>query len=262
MHRTTEHPRLWAYARRLTAHPAFGPHLDLDGIARRHHAHCRGTEAAGAAVPIMDWQAYVRRLTPWTDAGSGAGADAAYRLTAGAGVTAPACFRPARRSPAPRPGHRCRLRRRPGLRAAARRRSGGRDGGAERAPSAAGVTPSGAPSTARAGVVTAAPADGLGADGGLSDDRRCRQPYDTGRSGARRDQRPHLHRGVLAAPLKRSPTPSAGTTPPRWPATAGPLPTTRGRRRTGRAPHRAHRPGGVRREGPGRSPPPPGGWRA
>ncbi|MEQ8143308.1 glutathione S-transferase C-terminal domain-containing protein [Streptomyces sp. OP7] len=59
VHRITEHPRLWAYARRLTAHPAFGLHLDLDGIARRHHAHCRGTEAAGAAVPIMDWAAYV-----------------------------------------------------------------------------------------------------------------------------------------------------------------------------------------------------------
>ncbi|MEZ7156633.1 glutathione S-transferase C-terminal domain-containing protein [Streptomyces sp. MAD19A] len=64
VHRITEHPRLWAYARRLTAHPAFGPHLDLDGIARRHHAHCRGTEAAGAAVPIMDWQAYAGRRAP------------------------------------------------------------------------------------------------------------------------------------------------------------------------------------------------------
>lgn len=64
VHRITEHPRLWAYARRLTAHPAFGPHLDLDGIARRHHAHCRGTEAAGAAVPIMDWPAYIDRRTP------------------------------------------------------------------------------------------------------------------------------------------------------------------------------------------------------
>ncbi|MFD3894509.1 glutathione S-transferase C-terminal domain-containing protein [Streptomyces cellulosae] len=64
VHRITEHPRLWAYARRLTAHPAFGPHLDLDGIARGHHAHCRGTEAAGAAVPIMDWPAYIDRRTP------------------------------------------------------------------------------------------------------------------------------------------------------------------------------------------------------
>ncbi|WTB87552.1 glutathione S-transferase C-terminal domain-containing protein [Streptomyces cellulosae] len=64
VHRITEHPRLWAYARRLTAHPAFGPHLDLDGIARRHHALCRGTEAAGAAVSIMDWPAYVDRRTP------------------------------------------------------------------------------------------------------------------------------------------------------------------------------------------------------
>ncbi|WP_037844626.1 glutathione S-transferase C-terminal domain-containing protein [Streptomyces sp. NRRL S-455] len=59
--RITDHPRLWAYARRLAAHPAFGSHLDLDGIARRHHAHCRGTEAAGAAVRIVDWAAYARR---------------------------------------------------------------------------------------------------------------------------------------------------------------------------------------------------------
>ncbi|MDX2826643.1 glutathione S-transferase C-terminal domain-containing protein [Streptomyces ipomoeae] len=59
--RITDHPRLWAYARRLAAHPAFGPHLDLDGIARRHHAHCRGREAAGAAVQIVDWASYTRR---------------------------------------------------------------------------------------------------------------------------------------------------------------------------------------------------------
>ncbi|MET7296151.1 glutathione S-transferase C-terminal domain-containing protein [Streptomyces griseoloalbus] len=59
--RITDRPRLWAYARRLAAHPAFGSHLDLDGIARRHHAHCRGTEAAGAAVRIVDWASYARR---------------------------------------------------------------------------------------------------------------------------------------------------------------------------------------------------------
>ncbi|MFH8902141.1 glutathione S-transferase C-terminal domain-containing protein [Streptomyces coeruleorubidus] len=61
VHRITGHPRLWAYARRLAAHPAFGSRLDLDGIARRHHAHCRGSEAAGAAVQIVDWAAYARR---------------------------------------------------------------------------------------------------------------------------------------------------------------------------------------------------------
>lgn len=60
VHRVTEHPRLWAYARRLAAHPAFGPHLDLDAIARRHHAHCRGEEAAGAAVRIVDWTVHTR----------------------------------------------------------------------------------------------------------------------------------------------------------------------------------------------------------
>ncbi|MET7686714.1 glutathione S-transferase C-terminal domain-containing protein [Streptomyces sp. NPDC005483] len=56
--RIADHPTLWAYARRLAAHPAFGTHLDLDGIARRHHAHCRGLEAAGAAVQILDWAAH------------------------------------------------------------------------------------------------------------------------------------------------------------------------------------------------------------
>ncbi|WP_256105938.1 glutathione S-transferase C-terminal domain-containing protein [Streptomyces sp. ODS05-4] len=61
VHRLTDHPRLWAYARRLTAHPAFGPLLDLDGIVRRHHAHCRGREAAGAAMPIVDWASAARQ---------------------------------------------------------------------------------------------------------------------------------------------------------------------------------------------------------
>jgi glutathionyl-hydroquinone reductase len=56
--RIADHPYLWSYARRLAAHPAFGSHLDLDGIARRHHAHCQGLEAAGAAVQILDWAAH------------------------------------------------------------------------------------------------------------------------------------------------------------------------------------------------------------
>ncbi|MFF7855036.1 glutathione S-transferase C-terminal domain-containing protein [Streptomyces sp. NPDC007904] len=56
VHRVTGHPRLWAYARRLASHPAFAPHLDLEGIVLRHHAHCRGREAAGAAVRIVDWR--------------------------------------------------------------------------------------------------------------------------------------------------------------------------------------------------------------
>ncbi|HZG04678.1 MAG TPA: glutathione S-transferase C-terminal domain-containing protein [Streptomyces sp.] len=58
VHHVADRPHLWAYARRLAARPAFGRHLDLDGIARRHHAHCRGLEAAGAAVQIVDWAAY------------------------------------------------------------------------------------------------------------------------------------------------------------------------------------------------------------
>ncbi|MEU8431574.1 glutathione S-transferase C-terminal domain-containing protein [Streptomyces sp. NPDC029216] len=57
----TDHPHLWSYARRLAAHPAFGSHLDLDGITRRHHARCRGAEAAGAAVRIVDWASHVPR---------------------------------------------------------------------------------------------------------------------------------------------------------------------------------------------------------
>ncbi|MGX1881644.1 glutathione S-transferase C-terminal domain-containing protein [Streptomyces sp. NPDC055287] len=63
VHRIAARSGLWAYARRLGAHPAFGPHLDLAAIARRHHARCRGREAAGAAVPIVDWAAHVPRGT-------------------------------------------------------------------------------------------------------------------------------------------------------------------------------------------------------
>ncbi|RZB15032.1 glutathione S-transferase family protein [Streptomyces sp. F001] len=59
VHRIADHPHLWAYARRLAAHPGFGSHLDLDGIARRHHAHCQGLEAAGAAVQILDWAVHI-----------------------------------------------------------------------------------------------------------------------------------------------------------------------------------------------------------
>ncbi|QIJ61007.1 glutathione S-transferase C-terminal domain-containing protein [Streptomyces sp. JB150] len=59
VHRIADHPHLWAYARRLAAHPAFGRHLDLPGIARRHHARCQGLEAAGAAVQILDWAAHI-----------------------------------------------------------------------------------------------------------------------------------------------------------------------------------------------------------
>ncbi|MFC9327013.1 glutathione S-transferase C-terminal domain-containing protein [Kitasatospora sp. NPDC057015] len=53
--RIAEHSRVWEYARRLAGHPAFGRHLDLDGIARRHHTRCLGEEAAGAAIQIVDW---------------------------------------------------------------------------------------------------------------------------------------------------------------------------------------------------------------
>ncbi|WP_221357821.1 glutathione S-transferase C-terminal domain-containing protein [Streptomyces beigongshangae] len=59
--RIADHPALWAYARRLAVHPAFGGPLDLDGIARRHRARCHGLEAAGAAVQILDWAAHSAR---------------------------------------------------------------------------------------------------------------------------------------------------------------------------------------------------------
>ncbi|MFE9558331.1 glutathione S-transferase C-terminal domain-containing protein [Streptomyces sp. NPDC006703] len=59
--RIADHPALWAYARRMAARPAFGAHLDLDGIERRHHARCHGLEAAGAAVQILDWAAHSAR---------------------------------------------------------------------------------------------------------------------------------------------------------------------------------------------------------
>jgi putative glutathione S-transferase len=64
VHRIADHQRLWAYARRLAAHPAFGQHLDLDGIARRHHGHCQGLEAAGAAVQILDWAVHIADGSP------------------------------------------------------------------------------------------------------------------------------------------------------------------------------------------------------
>ncbi|WP_043175321.1 glutathione S-transferase C-terminal domain-containing protein [Streptomyces sp. NRRL B-24484] len=58
--RVADHPRVWEYARRLARHPAFGRHLDLEGIDRRHRARCRGEEDAGAAMPIVDWAQYAR----------------------------------------------------------------------------------------------------------------------------------------------------------------------------------------------------------
>ncbi|MFF9813157.1 glutathione S-transferase C-terminal domain-containing protein [Streptomyces sp. NPDC014006] len=62
--RIAGHPALWAHARRLSAHPAFGTHLDLDSIALRHHARCRGLEAAGSAVQILDWARHARSQHP------------------------------------------------------------------------------------------------------------------------------------------------------------------------------------------------------
>ncbi|MFJ9697907.1 glutathione S-transferase C-terminal domain-containing protein [Kitasatospora sp. NPDC101183] len=58
VHRIAEHTRVWDYARRLAGHPDFGRHLDLDGIALRHHSRCLGEEAAGAAMQVVDWAAH------------------------------------------------------------------------------------------------------------------------------------------------------------------------------------------------------------
>ncbi|ONK10247.1 glutathione S-transferase C-terminal domain-containing protein [Streptomyces sp. MP131-18] len=55
VHRIAAHPAVWAYARRLLGEPAFADLLRPGDIERRHHAHCRGLEAAGAAVQIIDW---------------------------------------------------------------------------------------------------------------------------------------------------------------------------------------------------------------
>ncbi|MEU1280806.1 glutathione S-transferase C-terminal domain-containing protein [Streptomyces sp. NPDC005805] len=66
--RIADHPALWSYARRLAADPAFGAHLDLDAIGLRHEARCRGHEAAGAAMQIVDWRAHTARSTRSTRA--------------------------------------------------------------------------------------------------------------------------------------------------------------------------------------------------
>ncbi|WP_030757605.1 glutathione S-transferase C-terminal domain-containing protein [Streptomyces griseus] len=55
LHRVAEHRALWAYAGRLAVHPAFARHLDVAAVLRRHRAHCKGREAAGAAIGVVDW---------------------------------------------------------------------------------------------------------------------------------------------------------------------------------------------------------------
>ncbi|WP_314173212.1 glutathione S-transferase C-terminal domain-containing protein [Streptomyces winkii] len=55
VHRIADRTRLWSYARRLRDEPAFHEHLCVEDIERSHHHRCRGREAAGAAVAIIDW---------------------------------------------------------------------------------------------------------------------------------------------------------------------------------------------------------------
>ncbi|MFD3532421.1 glutathione S-transferase C-terminal domain-containing protein [Streptomyces sp. NPDC058664] len=60
MDRIAGHPALWAYARRLAARAEFARRLDIDAVTRRHRAHCRGREAAGAAIRLVDRPAPAR----------------------------------------------------------------------------------------------------------------------------------------------------------------------------------------------------------
>ncbi|WP_411112065.1 glutathione S-transferase C-terminal domain-containing protein [Streptomyces sp. c-19] len=55
MDRVAGYGSLWAYARRMAARPEFARRLDIDAVLRRHRAHCRGREAAGAAIRLVDW---------------------------------------------------------------------------------------------------------------------------------------------------------------------------------------------------------------
>lgn len=52
VHRIGAYDRLWAYVRRLRAHPAFGGNLCPEHMARLHRATCRGPESSGAAVAL------------------------------------------------------------------------------------------------------------------------------------------------------------------------------------------------------------------
>lgn len=44
--------RLWAYVRRLHAHPAFRGVFRADHIAQFHRSTCRGPQSSGAAIPL------------------------------------------------------------------------------------------------------------------------------------------------------------------------------------------------------------------
>ncbi|MGP4112806.1 glutathione S-transferase C-terminal domain-containing protein [Streptomyces sp. 4N509B] len=55
VHRVAGHRQLWAYAHRMLVEPAFRRRLRVADITARHRHVCRGQEAAGAAVQIIDW---------------------------------------------------------------------------------------------------------------------------------------------------------------------------------------------------------------
>ncbi|WP_329454282.1 glutathione S-transferase family protein [Streptomyces sp. NBC_01497] len=59
--RVADHPRLWAYARRLAGNPAFGGAPDRDGMALRHHAPCGCRDTRPAGAPLIPGSAYAQR---------------------------------------------------------------------------------------------------------------------------------------------------------------------------------------------------------
>jgi putative glutathione S-transferase len=86
VHRVSEHQRLWAYARGLLGErEAFRAHLDIDALVRGHHRRCRGQEAAGAAVQIVDWSSAGRaaRSARTGEAEGAEGAEGRERASAG-----------------------------------------------------------------------------------------------------------------------------------------------------------------------------------
>jgi putative glutathione S-transferase len=56
--RVADHPRVWAYARRLAAEPAFGGAVDLEGLVRRHHADCACRDGRPAGAPLIEPSSY------------------------------------------------------------------------------------------------------------------------------------------------------------------------------------------------------------
>ena len=57
LHRIVDYPNLWAYARDLYQHPAFGPTTNFDHIKRHYyttHPHLNPQRIVPAG-PVLDW---------------------------------------------------------------------------------------------------------------------------------------------------------------------------------------------------------------